>query len=43
MLRQQNGQLADFLTNDPKGKLIPEFINTVSDELAKEQNELIQK
>ena len=30
MLRQQNGHLAEFLTNDPKGKLIPEFIGTVS-------------
>jgi PAS domain S-box-containing protein len=43
MLRQQNGHLAEFLTNDPKGKLIPEFIGTVSDELAIEQSELIQK
>ena len=43
MLRQQNGHLADFLTNDPKGRLIPEFINTVSEELAREQSDLVQR
>jgi PAS domain S-box-containing protein len=43
MLREQNGHLAEYLTNDPKGKLIPEFLNTVSDELAREQGELIAK
>lgn len=43
MLRQQNGHLAEFLTNDPKGRLIPEFITNVSDELATEQSELILK
>lgn len=43
MLREQNGRLADYLTNDPKGKLIPEFLSTVADEMAGEQNELITK
>jgi len=43
MLRQQNGHLVEFLTNDPKGKLIPEFLDTVSGELASEQTELIAK
>jgi signal transduction histidine kinase len=43
MLRQQNGHLAEFLANDPKGRLIPEFISNVSDELATEQTELILK
>jgi signal transduction histidine kinase len=43
MLRQQNGHLAEYLTNDPKGRLIPEFISNVSDELATEQSELILK
>ena len=43
MLREQNGHLAEYLTTDPKGKLIPEFIGTVSGELAAEQTELIAK
>ncbi len=43
MLKQQNGHLAEFLINDPKGKLIPEFLELVSGELAGEQTELIAK
>jgi len=43
MMREQNGRLAEFLTTDPKGKLIPEFLDTVSGELAKEQTELVAK
>ncbi|MGP8201708.1 MAG: PAS domain-containing protein [Limisphaerales bacterium] len=43
MLREQNGHLAEFLTNDPKGKLIPEYLSTVAEELAGEQHELIAK
>ncbi len=41
MMLGQNGRLAEFLTSDPKGKMIPEFIGTVADELAEEQTELI--
>ena len=41
MLLGQNGRLAEFLTTDPKGRLIPEFLGTVADELASEQTELI--
>jgi len=43
MLRAQNGRLAEFLTIDSKGKLIPEYLTTVADELAGEQNELITR
>jgi len=43
MLREQNGRLAEFLATDPKGKLIPEYLGTVADELAGEQSELIAK
>ena len=43
MMREQHGHLVDYLTTDPKGKLIPEFINTVSEELAGEQTELIAR
>ncbi len=41
MMLEQNGRLAEFLTSDPKGKLIPEFLGTVADELADEQKELV--
>jgi PAS domain S-box-containing protein len=43
MMREQNGHIAEFLTTDPKGKLIPEYLSTVADELAGEQSELIAK
>jgi PAS domain S-box-containing protein len=43
MLREQNGHLAEYLTNDSKGKLIPEFLTSVSDELAREREEMIAK
>jgi len=33
MMREKNGHLAEFLTVDPKGKLIPEFISSVSAEM----------
>jgi PAS domain S-box-containing protein len=41
MLLEQKGRLAEFLTADSKGKLIPEFLGTVAEELADEQAELI--
>ncbi len=43
VLREQNGHLAEFLTTDPKGKLIPEYLATVADQLAGEQTKLIAK
>jgi PAS domain S-box-containing protein len=43
VMREQNGQLAQFLTTDPKGKLIPEYLATVADQLAGEQTKLIAK
>lgn len=43
MLREQNGHLAEFLTTDPKGKLLPEYLGTVADQLASEQTELISE
>ena len=30
MLHETNGQLAEFLTTDPKGKLLPEYLVTVT-------------
>src|ERR1019366_8079505 len=41
LLREQNGHLAEFLTTDPKGKVIPEYLVTVTDQLAGEQTKLI--
>jgi C4-dicarboxylate-specific signal transduction histidine kinase len=43
MLREQNGHLAEFLTVDPKGKLLPDYICKVADELADEQDEAISE
>jgi PAS domain S-box-containing protein len=43
LMREQNGRLADYLTADPKGKLLPQYIDTVADQLAEERNELIAK
>jgi PAS domain S-box-containing protein len=43
MLRDKNGDLASFLTSDPKGKLVPQYIVSITDELAEEQNKLVEK
>jgi PAS domain S-box-containing protein len=40
MLRDKNGHLADFLANDPKGKLVPEYIVTVVDQMSGEEARL---
>jgi PAS domain S-box-containing protein len=41
LLREQNGNLAEFLTTDPKGKVLPEYLATVTDQLAGQQTKLI--
>ena len=41
MMRGKNGQLAQFLTTDPKGKLLPEFFAKASDLLSSERDELV--
>jgi len=41
LLREQNGRLVEFLTTDPKGKVIPEYLATVTDQLAGQQAKLI--
>ncbi len=41
MIQEQNGRLAEFLVADPKGKLIPEYLGSVAEELANDQAELI--
>ena len=37
LMEQQNGNLVSFLTGDPKGKLIPEFVVQIAHHLKKEQ------
>ena len=41
LLREQNGRLVEFLTTDPKGKVLPEYLATVTDQLAGQQAKLI--
>jgi C4-dicarboxylate-specific signal transduction histidine kinase len=41
MLHAKNGDLAQFLTTDPKGKLLPEFLSEASNLLVTERDELI--
>jgi PAS domain S-box-containing protein len=43
MLREQNGDLAQFLTTDPKGKVLPEYLCTASDQLASEQSDMLDE
>ncbi|HWD17900.1 MAG TPA: PAS domain-containing protein [Verrucomicrobiae bacterium] len=43
MLREQNGRIAEYLTQDPKGKLLPEYLSTVAEEMAVEQQEMVAK
>jgi len=43
LLREQNGNLANYLTTDPKGKLIPTYIDTVAGQLAEERDELLTR
>jgi PAS domain S-box-containing protein len=41
MLREKDNQLAEFLTADPKGKLLPEYLDTLATHLADEVVELL--
>jgi signal transduction histidine kinase/uncharacterized membrane protein affecting hemolysin expression len=43
LMRQQNGHLTNYLTEDPKGKLLPQYLDTVADQLAEERDELLKK
>ena len=40
LLKQRNGDLGAFLTFDPKGKLMPEFIIQIAGQLQKEQENI---
>ncbi|HVM50142.1 MAG TPA: PAS domain-containing protein [Candidatus Acidoferrum sp.] len=43
LLREQDGHLAEFLTSDPKGKVLPAYLCTVTDQLAEEQKKLLTR
>jgi len=43
MLHEQKDQLATFLTTDPKGKLLPDYLWTAAHHLAAEQAELVEE
>lgn len=43
LLKEKNGNLADFLTSDPKGKVMPEFFVQVAGHLQKEQAETLRE
>jgi PAS domain S-box-containing protein len=43
LLRDKNGGLAEFLTSDPKGKLIPEYLATIAEQMATEQVKLLDQ
>lgn len=43
MLREQNGSLARFLTEDPKGKALPSYLVSVANALAEDQTEILKE
>ena len=43
LLNQNASDLPNFLTNDPKGKIIPNYLNSLSERLAQEQQELLKE
>jgi len=43
LLRQHKDALGQFLTTDPKGKLVPSYLETLSDHLAAENADLVRE
>jgi len=43
LLRENAANLGEYLTADPKGKMLPGFIHSLAERLAAEQSELIQE
>jgi len=43
LLRERSADLVDFLSNDPKGKLVPQFIIKLSAHLAREQENVLKE
>ena len=43
LLRQQNGGLAEFLTTDPRGRLVPELLGRLAESLQEEQRAICEE
>ncbi len=43
MLRDNAGSLAEFLTRNPKGKMLPNFVQSLTERLEVEQSELLRE
>ena len=43
LLNNNSSDLANFLTNDPKGKIIPSYLTNLSERLAQEQQDLLKE
>jgi PAS domain S-box-containing protein len=43
LLNRNSSNLVDFLTNDPKGKIVPSYLTNLSDRLADEQQDLLRE
>jgi len=43
LMREHKANLGEYLSNDPKGRGLPPFIEAVSDQLTKEQSRLIRE
>jgi signal transduction histidine kinase len=42
LFRQHRGELGDFITRDPRGKMIPGYLEQLSAQLVKESNDALQ-
>lgn len=43
LLREQNGSLVNFLSEDPKGRLLPEYLAEACDSVSKERSEALKE
>jgi PAS domain S-box-containing protein len=43
LLNKNSSNLVDFLTNDPKGKIVPSYLSNLSERLADEQQDLLRE
>jgi C4-dicarboxylate-specific signal transduction histidine kinase len=43
MIRAQNGQLATFLTSDPKGRVLPEYLEAVCQQVANDHSGMLKE
>lgn len=43
LLREHRGDLAGFLADDPKGRLLPAYLETLADHLVAEHNDLLRE